>query len=83
MVSVMAHPSIMLVRRVLAASGWRAMPSSAVLTALHGQSPDIAMGVDSAMENREGGTDAYFIDDHGNEKGYAHFEPRPIGGELF
>ena len=31
----------------------------------------------------EGGTDAYFIDDHGNEKGYAHFEPRPIGGELF
>ena len=29
----------------------------AVLTALHGQSPDIAMGVDSAMEHREGGKD--------------------------
>ena len=30
----------------------------AVLTALKGQSPDIAMGVNAALESREGGTDA-------------------------
>lgn len=29
------------------------------------------------------GTDAYFVDDHGETKDHAHFEPRPIGGELF
>ncbi len=31
----------------------------------------------------DGGTDAYFIDDHGETKDHAHFEARPIGGELF
>ena len=46
----------------------------AVLTAIHGQSPDIAMGVDSALENREGGKDQYDLisaGDQGMMFGYA------------
>lgn len=31
----------------------------AVMTAIDGQSPDIAMGVNAAIESRDGGTDAY------------------------
>ena len=45
--------------------------SCAVLTAVHAQSPDIAMGVDSALEEREGGEAKTGAGDQGMMFGFA------------
>ena len=45
--------------------------SCAVLTAVHAQSPDIAMGVDSALEGREGGEAKTGAGDQGMMFGFA------------
>ena len=45
--------------------------SCAVLTAVHAQSPDIAMGVDSALESREGGGKEVGAGDQGMMFGFA------------
>ena len=45
--------------------------SCAVLTAVHSQSPDIAMGVDSALEEREGGEAKTGAGDQGMMFGFA------------
>ena len=45
--------------------------SCAVLTAVHSQSPDIAMGVDSALEGREGGEAKTGAGDQGMMFGFA------------
>ncbi len=53
----------------------------AVLTAIHGQSPDIAVGVNNALENREGGTDQYDLigaGDQGMMFGYACRETKEL-----
>ncbi len=45
--------------------------SCAVLTAVHAQSPDIAMGVDNALETRDGGEASAGAGDQGMMFGYA------------
>ena len=53
----------------------------AVLSAIHGQSPDIAMGVNNALESRAGGSDRYDLIDTDNQDmmfGYACRETREL-----